>query len=515
MVALTKTSEIIYDTNRVQNQTLMFVSRKVAATDMPYTKWEVKHLINWKRYQIKETDFRAKTATFTSSDYFDLTTGVYQVLITSPHHEDFGGVILKVDYDEDTGLYDYQCQDFSRFYQSKFELIRSNITLYRLLVFLITKGKISTKGAVTKAMLNSYKNTLSGLRPAYQYEQSKDFNGSTISFNPMTEKVNILTKDKSLMEVIRDYVNGSGAYIDCYIDKYGIIRLEPFHKDDFFNTGLYLTTPEIASRKFTFDTTNIITGVIVKSNNTLSGGNGYSAKELTNLSLSSFFGNITTSISNPNDANLTIKGSSGNTSTANKTSSASTKKATTPNKNKNVYGTKKKVVHLNMDYINSKSSDYAVMNSMKSILKKNGWTVKIAGWGPNSHYKNRGKVKKGIWFCLYGGACAGTLREHATSSWFLNPLKKNKSRVVIGFFPPSGDIRKGGKYYKHLGPAHDWQGSMNYANINYPAEFLSKNGVPFMYANNAKNMVAKFLAGGDNYKKYANGWTKHDVKWIK
>ena len=506
-MGLTKTKQVVYDPNLVQNQTFIYVSRAKEANRVWYSDWKTKHLVNWSKYTIKETDFRAKTATFSSPDYFDLTTGSYHILITSPHHEDFGGVILKVDYDETTGLYDYQCQDFSRNYQSKFEYIGSP-TVYRLLMFLLSHGLVSTKGSVTKTMKNNNKTVLSGLRPAWQYDQGSW--GSISNFNPMNEKITLLTKDKSFIEVIRDLIYGCGAYIDVYVDKYGVVQIEPYHKDDFLHTGLYLTTPEIASRKFTFDTTNIISGAIVKSNDSLSGGNAF-----TSPTLMAIFGNMTTTISNPNDVNLTIKGSTGNTTTSKKTTTKSTKKTTTTTKNKNVYGTKKKVVYLNMDDIHGKTADNNVMKSMASILKKNGWTVKIAGWGSESHYKNRAKVKKGIWFCLYGGACAGTLREHGESSWFLNPLKKNKSRVVIGFFPPTSSILKGGKYYKHLGPAHDWQGSKNYANLSYPAAWLSKHGVPFMYAKDAKSMVAKFLAGGDNYKKYGDGWLKHDVKWIK
>ena len=82
---------------------------------------------------------RQKTATFTSPNYFDLTTGVYAVLITSPVHANFGGVILSVDYDEEKGLYDYKCQDFSRFYQSKIFLNASKKPLYRVLQLLISK----------------------------------------------------------------------------------------------------------------------------------------------------------------------------------------------------------------------------------------------------------------------------------------------------------------------------------------------------------------------------------------
>ena len=90
------------------------------------------------------------------------------------------------------------------------------------------------------------------------------------------------------------------------------------------------------------------------------------------------------------------------------------------------------------------------MEDMKKLLKKEGWEVHIMGIGPSTHYDRRSECKKGIWFTLYGGFCAGTLKEQCESNWFLNPLKKNKSRTVIGFFPPATNgILKGGKYYKH------------------------------------------------------------------
>ena len=61
-------------------------------------KWKTCLEVHYTKYQIKETDMRVKTATFTSPDYIDLTTGLYYVLISSKYHENFSGVILDVDY---------------------------------------------------------------------------------------------------------------------------------------------------------------------------------------------------------------------------------------------------------------------------------------------------------------------------------------------------------------------------------------------------------------------------------
>ena len=144
--------KVYYDVNLVQNQSHIFVYRLINANSLILDNncWNESLTIYWSKYQIKETDMRQKTATFTSPHYFDLTTGLYSVLITSPFHEDFGGVILSVEYDKSTGLYNYQCQDFSRKYQSKFNLISTNNTYYDLLrLFLTRMGVNNGKGRVS------------------------------------------------------------------------------------------------------------------------------------------------------------------------------------------------------------------------------------------------------------------------------------------------------------------------------------------------------------------------------
>ena len=119
MVALKKTSEVQEDSNLYTNYARIYITRRKVAQGYG-SKWNAYHAVHWSDYQIKESDMRVKTAKFTSNTYLDLTTGVYTVLISSKYHEDFAGAILAVDYDEDTGLYEYQCQDWSRTYQNKY-----------------------------------------------------------------------------------------------------------------------------------------------------------------------------------------------------------------------------------------------------------------------------------------------------------------------------------------------------------------------------------------------------------
>ena len=487
MVAIKKTNTIIPNANYAPNNVNILVCRKGDARNL-WVDWKHYDNTHWSKYQIKETDFRSKTASFTTPQYLDLTTGVYCVMITTPMHEDFGGIIIGVKYDHKTGLYEYQCQDHSRAYQGKFELINIKKNVHRILQFLITQGGVSTVGAVSKVKLKEFSKILSGLRPVYQYEQK--YWGSITNFNPMTEKSKMIFRGKSWIEAIRALVLGSGAYIDVYFDKYGIIHIEPYTKDDFFNTGLYLTTPEIAEATQEFDTTNIITGARVHSTDKTKVGNVYGSSSLVNLNLTAIFGNLYTSIENPNQATSSSSNKGKNNSAG--------KKSTTKTKTTNPYNTKKKEVWLNSDNIHGKSSDRKFLEDVAKILRKNGWKTKIVGIGPNTHTEGYMGPKNGIWFCIYGGADGAVYRETVGKNSYTNKLKKLGSRTVIGMHG-GGDIRKGGKYYKWLPRAHDDNYSpSSYKGVSYPLKMLTKGKVPIMYANNAKQMAAKFLAGGDN-----------------
>lgn len=488
MTGVTKTSETV-DTNLTPaNQTHIYIGRLKDATYY-YTDWVTKYGIYWSKYQIKETDMRVKTATFSSSYYIDLTTGVYVVLITSPYHEDFGGVILSVEKDKNTGLYNYQCQDFTRQYQWKWEFVFENIKVHRILKTLLTFGALPLTGDISSKE-KAWKTTLSGLRPAYQYDQKSW--GASKDFNPMTESKKGVIKGKSTMEIIRDYVFGSGAYVDVYADKYGIIQIEPYHKEDWLRSCVEIPFEEIQDMKVSFDTTNIVTGVEVQSKEQLEIGNAYSSKDLTGLDLTALFGNNGASISNPSTNN-----------TSKKESSTSTSKS----KNNNPYGTKKKNVYISSDNIKSKSNDKQFMEDIGKALKKHGWSYKIVGVGPNFHSeKYAKKYKDGVWFCIYGGADPAVFKECTGNNSYTKTLKKNNLRTVIGMRTGvvSGkpcDIRKGGKCYSYLKRAHDDNYSKSgFKGLSKPLDVLTKGKVPIMYESTASKMAAKFLAGGDNPK---------------
>ena len=489
MTGVAKTNETITPNYIPANQSRIYISRLRDAS-YAWTDWAYKYDVYWSKYQIKETDMRVKTATFTSSEYIDLTTGVYPVLITSPYHEDFGGIILSVEKDESTGIYTYQCQDFTRQYQRKWEIVINGITLHRLLKHILSAGNLPLTGSITEAE-KGWKTQLSGLRPAYQYDQKSW--GASKDFNPMTTSLKSIIKGKSGIEIIRDFVFGSGAYVDVYANKYGVLQIEPYHKNDWLKSCVEIPFEEIEDMKVSFNTTNIVTGVQVQSKDQLNVGKTYSSKDTIGLDLAAIFGNNGVSISNPNTTSNASKNSN-DTSTAKKN-------------NGNPYNTKKKNVYISSDNIKNKSSDKQFMEDIGKKLKKQGWNYKIVGLGPNFHSeKYAKKYKDGVWFCIYGGADPAVFRECTGNNSYTKTLNKNNLRTVIGMRTGvvSGkpcDIRKGGKCYSYLKRAHDDNYSKSsFKGLKNPLDVLTKGKVPIMYESTADKMVAKFLKGGDNPK---------------
>lgn len=489
--AIKATNKLITNSNTINADTHIYVTRKSDAAQIVVTWDKNKQEMHWNKYQITETDFRTKTATFTSPHYLDLTTGSYAVLITSTTHEDFAGPILSVEYDTSTGLYNYQCQDFSRAYQGKIEVIlHGKTTIHRLLKYLITQGGIPISGKVSSKQLSDFKTVLSGLLPSYQYDlkwKRPHWNKKYGGINFTERKPQMIIRDASWIEVIRDICLSGNTEVDVYFNNRGIVQIEPMMMEEWANTGLHLTPSELASEKLKFDTTNIITGVVIKGEGV---DNGFSldSSELIGLNLATFFGDLYSTVDNP------VKSISG---------SQSKKKSTNATSKSNPYGTKKKVVELSMDNVWRSNTDAKFYNKVVKGLKKNGWKVKENGHGPNRHAEKNFNVKNGVHFTLFGGVDCGVIKEMTGNNSYTKRQKRLNSRTVCGYIsPPTGlDIHKGGKNEKWIPQAHDDNyGGCPKSGMKNPYKRMVDKKIPFMYAKTADEMVAKFLKGGDEPK---------------
>lgn len=239
---------IILDTNVVE------MMDKIYPDGIPFTD-----------YEITESDQRTKTAKFTTPLGLDLTSNFTYCVITNPYHEDFGGVVLSEDYDADKDLYTYQCQDWRRQYISKSRFVsEGEITKYEALqariLYPFLSGNI--KLPLSNETLKKYSKYLTGLRPLNEYKVKIGVLKPQNYLEPKTDT--FLSYDSVIDSIFNIALDGQNN-LDIWFDKYGIIHLDPIDWDYWLNTGLLLTTENIAEYKYGFDTTNILTGVRVKN----------------------------------------------------------------------------------------------------------------------------------------------------------------------------------------------------------------------------------------------------------
>ena len=213
-------------------------------------------------YEITETDPRVKTAKFTTNKYFDLTGGQLWVHISSPYHENFGGKILKVEFNTDNGLYTYQCQDGRRNYMNKERLVNKNTRVYELLQFFLLSTYDTSSPTPLETIANSANTErgsklLSGLRPLEAY----DIQNGVLKQNWFDQQATEELTYDSAMEKIMNYAHVDGCPTDVYFTPEGICQIEPLDINTWIKTGFKLTHSDLTSYKYGFDTTNILTGV--------------------------------------------------------------------------------------------------------------------------------------------------------------------------------------------------------------------------------------------------------------
>lgn len=441
--------------------------------------------IQWTKYQIKESDFRTKTATFTSPVDLDLTTGLYFLRITSPYHENFVGPIISNEYDEENDLYSYQCQDWSRMYQSKPELIPNKATVYELLEYLITRGGVEWfNKKKKKKQKKKFKNILKGLRPIEMYYQA--WYGNILKINPMKKKMTAIMRDRSYMELIRDLTIGTVGYVDVYFNDNGVIQVRPLARKDWYNTGLFLYSNELQNRKIKFDTTNVITDVRVNGTK-YSIGKLKTSESLLGLDLSAFFGSISTTI-NPQ------------TTTTTTTTQSSEPVAA----GSNPYGNKSKKLWIDAD-----SGSDGAKNSIARALEKAGWSVHVGGTGPGYHYSDYWDVGSDYQCLLtvYNGFCAGTIRE-AYSDSIQNTLNKKNVVLIPVFETSTWTNERGMKPYKYgdfsgYNAKRAWDDNFSGSDpsIDNVSDWFKKNNAIYCCHPTTEGIVEQFLAGG--YFKWA------------
>ena len=190
--------------------------------------WRKAQLLPFISYDIDEQDYREKTANIKTVYHLDLTAGTYIVLIVGKH-ENFAGVILTEDYDDNNNTYTYKCKDFHVLYRDKFTKTYKKANGRRILTDLLTFNQIAQvksskakekkleKDKVTgypQKYLEMFSRQLNGMRPNSKYEM-KNY-GAKETFNPLTKQYkNQKIENQTLWELIKAYTIGTGAFNIC------------------------------------------------------------------------------------------------------------------------------------------------------------------------------------------------------------------------------------------------------------------------------------------------------------
>lgn len=439
--------------------------------------WDNCYEIPFTEYSIDESDYRNRTAKFKSSSLMDTSQYTWAVKITNPNHETFTGIILKRDMNVND-VDEYTCQDWNRIYMSKPVFIEKQD------VYTLLKKVLRYSGE---------KKIWKGLLAKNKYEQRKY--GSTISFNPMKTVKNVNVKDKTVKEIVQNLIYEQKPFIDIHYNNTGVMKFTPYHINNWLKEVASFHYSECTSCTYSFDTTDIITAVEVN-------GKYYTFDKLFGAKNSVVSGMLNTWI------DITETDNTGNANN----NAVDDKASKTNQKTSNPYNTKKKEVWVSMDRAWSDSANHKYLNTFCAELKKLGWKVHNLGVSPGTQVNpNKAKkAKNGIWLTLNNGVDCEIFRHMGHDKWFKSILLKNKNRAVLGFIgDAAGDIRKGGKYYKHLGMAHDGTGKGN-PGLKYPAGYLADCAVPFFYSrgNNPKDAARLFNTGGESKKALNGDYTK-------
>ena len=479
---------------------IILVGRKTKATSNTHVGLteENSQKIPFKKYQIKETDFRTKTATLTSPFYIDLTTGSYAISIISIYHENFYGYILSADYDEDTGLYNYQCQDHSRMHQTVgSSRAVGTSTVYRILQSRLTGFALDMKTKLTADVKEYYKTKLKGLKNIELYDQSL-YKGNLVKGNPMKDKPKYLIKNKPSMDIIKAVTFGRIRFVDLWFDAHGTLHIDPLSKTDWENTGLVLTAN--TDRNFKFDTTNAITGVLY-SGKGLDVGDIIYSKDLINLDLTAFFGKINTGITGHTDDAVTTTNSSSKTNAIKKNNTSNTPVST----NGNPFNNKAKKIIVSAD----RGGNPNFKDGIVKLLKKDGWSVTDLGIGSDQHSASYRMLssKYAVNLTIYNGMCAGTIKE-TYDGWLKGKHEKyGVAHVEMwdtshwtskkGVNNPKGDWyhRDGDMSDYYLATAHDWNRGGSPV-IKSVSAYFKKYKVLYCCGTTPAKAYEQFKAGG-------------------
>ena len=311
-----------------------------------------------------------------------------------------------------------------------------NTTVYELLQLLLMSPAWHKKGNPSKSNLveNSKKHAelLSGLHPIGDYDNLK-LSPVLKGDNPFKQKVGQYLAYDSTIDQITNLAKNGQYPIDVWFDPSGICHIDPIDLDKWLKQGIRLVHSDLISYKYGFDTTNILTGVTLKSKDEENASGYYD--EFAELTY--FFGVNFGSV-DPVTTSTGTTSTSDSSSTSTSTSGTATgngvvinpKTGCRDNSGANI--PKNMPIVISIDNIGTYSQDMQFMRNVKSALQGHGYTnVTISGVGPGYHNIDVERASPNT-CCLtiFGGYCACTFSDY----WgYLKSKIKSGVKIVAGF----------------------------------------------------------------------------------
>lgn len=294
-------------------------------------QWTTPKEVMFSEFDITETDLRVKTATFSSPYDIDLTKGRVCCWIQRKYGDNFGGVILTKEFDKESGMYNYTCQDWNRLLNSKvYVILGGDITTYDIIKILLVKMGLSTDGLheidyydytlervpddddpSESLTAGDTKNVKSANTPAEDNNANSESRNVGTSKedkkkkkdtkrNPFKLKPYGLYDKMTALDFIRTLILKAGATIDFYMDENGVPRFDKYEKDDWLKKRWYFVDTDVYDAKIKFDLTDIITQVAIKRVDPLNpNATLYTSEKLVGVNLAKYFGVMGDVVDNP------------------------------------------------------------------------------------------------------------------------------------------------------------------------------------------------------------------------
>lgn len=250
-----------------------------------------------KSCSISEEDLRIKSAKISTYKEIDLSNEMTWLYITYMDATVYSGIILDGNYDEKNGIYSYQSLGHQRWLTSKTWYVHNpkegdEEDLYKAIENMIDKIKEDT--SIDDVVFHPKEDYMVYSPP----EEPKEGEEDKEPEDTWDLKDGLFYDDKTYYEILMSMVGKSNYAIDCYVDEFNVLHLDPIDTDSWRNDDtIQLIPSDLAQYDYKSNATNIITGVYIKTydiykDHMVTEPNFYSSEDMLDIDLTLYYGKM-------------------------------------------------------------------------------------------------------------------------------------------------------------------------------------------------------------------------------